>query len=267
MKTSQIPEKALDTAVLAAEEAGRHMLKAMIISSEIEFKGATDLVTRFDRECQDIISSTIKKAFPNHSITGEEELDHKGSEEFLWLIDPIDGTTNFAHGLPMYCASIALLYRNEPVAGVVCAPALKQLFTAASGMGAKLNGKKISVSSTPDVSSSLLATGFPYDRRESDINNLNYFNSFILKCRGIRRMGSAALDLCYTAAGILDGYWELKLKPWDSAAGAVILQEAGGTISGFKGEKFDPQTTWCLASNGKIHKEMLSIISGVTPDM
>ncbi len=245
----------------AALIAGRHMLTGITGTTKIEFKGATDLVTRYDRECQELIYSVIKSSYPSHSIIGEEDLEYKGDNEFLWLIDPIDGTTNFAHKLPMFCVSIALLHEKTPVAGVVYVPVLDQLFKAGTDLGAELNNSPIEVSETETISDSLLATGFPYDRRDSDINNISHFNSIIRKCRGLRRMGSAAIDLCYTAAGIFDGYWELKLKPWDSAAGAVILKEAGGTITDFRGKRFDPWHPWCLATNGRIHKEMITILT------
>jgi myo-inositol-1(or 4)-monophosphatase len=179
-----------------------------------------------------------------------------------WLIDPLDGTTSYSHGLPHFSVSIALEIEGEIEAGVVFNPCLNECFSAIKGMGAHLNGQRIKVSKTKELNRSLLATGFPYDRVESPQNNLDHFNAFILKIHGIRRMGSAALDLCYTAAGRFDGYWEMKLSPWDSAAGLVIVKEAGGTVTGFGGGAYTIYDNEILASNGHIHDKMIEVLQG-----
>ncbi|MCP5105711.1 MAG: inositol monophosphatase, partial [bacterium] len=191
---------------------------------------------------------------------GEEDLDVRKEKELLWLIDPIDGTTNFARSLPAFCVSIAFLVAGKVQVGVVYVPLLDEMFYAVRGGGAFLNKKQIHVSKEKDLGKSLLATGFPYDRRESRINNVDHFNKFIVRALGIRRMGSAAIDICYTAAGRFDGFWELKLQPWDTAAAFLFLEEAGGTATDFSGNPFDPFMKECLATNGLIHSRMLEVI-------
>jgi myo-inositol-1(or 4)-monophosphatase len=255
--------KILKTALKAARVAGRHLKKSFLFRSEVEFKGEIDLITQRDRESQQIIHQIIKKNFPRHSILGEENLEIQKSREHLWLIDPIDGTTNFVHQLPFFSISIAYLREGEIKTGVVYNPRINELFWATAKGGAFLNKKRITVSRETDLQKSFLATGFPYDIRESAENNLNYFNTFILKALAIRRCGSAAIDLAYTAAGRFDGFWELKLNPWDTAAGALLVTEAGGKITNFSGQPFDPFEKECVASNQKIHQQILDIISKI----
>jgi len=256
-------DKILKTALKAARVAGKYLKNNFQHRSEVEFKGEINLITQKDRESQKIIHRIIKKKFPRHSILGEEDLEIQKSKEHLWLIDPIDGTTNFAHQLPIFSISIAHLEEGKIKVGVVYNPLLDELFWAVSGRGAILNKKRIKVSEEIDINKSLLATGFPYDLRDSPENNLNYFNTFIYRAQGIRRCGSAAIDLAYTAAGRFDGFWELKLYPWDTAAGALLVKEAGGEITDFSGQAFDPFQKECVASNHKIHQQMLDIISTI----
>jgi myo-inositol-1(or 4)-monophosphatase len=253
-------KKILTTARDASLAAGTYLKENFDRETEIEYKGDIDLVTEKDKESQKIIYKIIKQHFPLHSILGEEDLDVKKDKELLWLIDPIDGTTNFARSLPAFCVSIAFLVEGKTRVGVVYIPLLDEMFYAVRGSGAFLNKKQIAVSKEKDIGKSLLATGFPYDRRESKINNVNHFNKFIVRVLGIRRMGSAAFDLCYTAAGRFDGFWELKLAPWDTAAGLLMVEEAGGKITDFTGNPFDPFMKECLASNGLIHSQMMDII-------
>ncbi len=250
----------LATAQEAALAAGDYLKQAFAQSKGVTYKGAVDLVTDSDKKSQDIIRDIIQKKFPSHSILGEESLDEQKDRDLLWLIDPIDGTTNFAHSLPLFCSSIGLMVEGQVQAGVVYIPMLDELFSVSRGNGAYLNGSPIRVSGEKDLGKSLLATGFPYDRRTSLENNVNHFNRFIVRCQGIRRMGAAAIDLCYTAAGRLDGYWELKLYPWDTAAGALMLEEAGGKVTNFEGEGFDHFKKACLASNGHIHQQMVDLL-------
>lgn len=253
-------EKILAAARDAAFQAGKYMKASYGQHWEVEFKGEVDLVTRVDRESQGIIYGIIKENFPGHSILGEENLKVEKDSKLLWLIDPLDGTTNFAHSLPMFCVSIAFLVEGEAAVGVVYAPLLDEMFYAVKGGGAFLNEKKIKVSAETDLGNCLLATGFPYDRRRAKENNVANFNKFIVRTRGIRRMGAAAIDLCYTAAGRFDGFWEPKLFPWDMAAGFLLVQEAGGNVTDFSGNPFDPFMREIAASNGHIHQRMLEIL-------
>ena len=231
---------------------------------EIAYKGVIDLVTSVDRQSERIIVDTLQRAFPDHSILAEEETNQRTSQTpYLWLVDPLDGTTNFAHGFPQFCVSIALQYEDESLLGLVYDPIRDECFEAMRGQGATLNGKPIKTSMIDELDKSLLATGFPYDRRDLADFYLTYFKAFMTRCQGIRRSGSAALDLCYLACGRLDGFWELKLKPWDVAAGSLIVREAGGTLSDFLGNPFTIWGQETLASNRLIHDEMVRIATGL----
>lgn len=251
----------LKVALEAARTAGSYLKESYGRHSGLEYKGEINLVTENDKRSQDIIYKIINSAFPHHSILGEEDLDEKQHGEARWVIDPIDGTTNFAHGLPIFSISIAFMTAEKSLAGVVYVPMLDEMFTSILGGGSYLNGRPIRVSDEEDLGKSLLATGFPYDRRVSVDNNVEHFNRFITRVLCIRRLGSAAIDLCYTAAGRFDGYWELKLFPWDSAAGALILEEAGGRVTDFSGAPYIPGMKECLASNGRIHQQMMDILN------
>lgn len=256
-------KKHLEIAVNTAQEAGRYLKYKFKQPKKICYKGEIDLVTDSDFGAERKIIRSLKSAFPEYEILAEESSKlpkplHRG---YRWIIDPLDGTTNFAHGYPLFAVSIALEYNGKIILGVAYNPLLNELFTAERGLGAYLNTKKISVSDTKELSRSLLATGFPYDIRRDAKTNLGYFNKFQLAAQNIRRDGSAALNLCYTACGRFDGFWELKLKPWDTAAGTLILKEAGGRITDFKGRRYNIYKKEILATNGNIHEEMMGILS------
>lgn len=254
-------KKIIETAVEAAQRAGALLKEHLGRAGKIEYKGAVNIVTELDRKSEDLIIEAILKAFPGHGILTEEREELKTKSKYRWIIDPLDGTTNYAHGFPFFCVSIAFEDAGVVRFGAIYDPMLDELFTAERGKGAYLNGRLIHVSDVEDLSRSLLATGFPYDLRTSKDNNLDYFTAFTLRAQAIRRAGSAALDLCYIASGRFDGFWELKLKPWDVAAAALIVKEAGGEVSDFKGEEFSIHGNECLASNGLIHSEMLRVLS------
>ena len=250
----------LEAAKAAAREAGGLLRENLDKRGEIMFKGTVDLVTHFDRKSQEMIFRRLSAAFPGHGFLAEEGLSLPGTSDCRWIIDPIDGTTNFAHTFPVFCVSIALEQKGVVVVGVVYDPMRDELFEAVRGRGAFLNGARVKVSDIPELGKALLATGFPYDVRTSSFNNVREFNAFIVRAQAIRRCGSAALDLCYVACGRFDGFWELKLKPWDVAAGALIVEEAGGRVSDFEGRTFDPFNQRALASNGRIHEEMRKVL-------
>jgi myo-inositol-1(or 4)-monophosphatase len=248
-------------ATKAALEAGKILLENRGKRKKVDYKGEVNLVTEVDFLSEEAILRIIKKNFPEHSILTEESQGQSKDSPYCWIIDPLDGTTNYAHNFPVYCVSIALQKDKEIVLGVVYNPLLRELFLAEKNKGAFLNSKRIFVSRTKKLSQSLLATGFPYDIRTSKENNLNYFNKFARKAQAIRRAGSAALDLCYLAIGRFDGFWELKLSPWDTAAGVLMIIEAGGKVTDFKGERFDIFSKKLVASNNWIHKQMLAVIN------
>lgn len=228
-----------------------------------ELKGKANLVTKADIAVQKAVLDILRKNFPEHNLLAEENGVKENGSSFTWVLDPIDGTTNFAHGFPQCSTSLALFYKNEPVLGGVYNPITDEMFLARKGKGATLNGKKIHVSKVQKLENSLLVTGFPYDRFERMEKLIARFSVLLNSCHDVRRLGSAALDLCWLAAGRLDGYWEDGLNPWDVAAGVLILQEAGGKVSDFTGKKYTriPQYgKTILASNGKIHKSMVSIL-------
>jgi myo-inositol-1(or 4)-monophosphatase len=244
----------------AARKAGSMLKENMGKAREIVFKGAVDIVTNFDKRSQEIICEYLSSRFPDHDLLAEEGLHLDRGSDFCWIIDPIDGTTNYAHNFPVFCVSIALENKGEIVVGVIYDPLREEMFYATKEGGAFLNGEKISVSCVAELQKSLLATGFPYDVWESQINNLDHFTNFITRVQAIRRCGSAAIDLCYIACGRFDGFWELKLNPWDIAAGVLIVTEAGGSMSDFQGKKFSIYGDESLASNGLIHEQMIKVL-------
>ncbi|MBM4296380.1 MAG: inositol monophosphatase [Deltaproteobacteria bacterium] len=251
----------LDVAWQAASAAGEIIRDNWQRPKTIDYKGAIELVTSVDCESERKIVETIRRNFPTHSILAEEETDLAGAQpDWRWIVDPLDGTTNFAHGYPQFCVSIALERSGQMLLGLVYDPLRGECFRAVKGQGATLNGAPIATSSTNELDKALLATGFPYDHRENADFYLSYFKAFMTRCQGIRRGGSAALDLSYVACGRLDGFWEMKLKPWDTAAGALIVSEAGGKLSDFSGQPFSIWGTETLASNGAIHAEMLTVL-------
>ena len=230
----------------------------------IDYKGAIDLVTSVDRDCERKIVEIIRRKFPNHGILAEEETKIESCQsEYRWIVDPLDGTTNFAHGYPQFCVSIALECADAVILGLVYDPIRRECFSAARQQGATLNGQPIRTSTANELDKSLLATGFPYDHREHADFYLSYFKAFMTRSQGIRRGGSAALDLCYVACGRLDGFWELKLKPWDTAAGALIVVEAGGKLSDFAGKPFSIWGNETLAANRGIHDEMVRVARAI----
>ncbi|MFA6637063.1 MAG: inositol monophosphatase family protein [Candidatus Omnitrophota bacterium] len=255
-------EKVTEVAISAAKEAGEYILGHMGKIKKISHKsGINDLVTDVDKSSEEMIVKRIKETFPDHSILAEEG-GKSGSEKsgFTWVIDPLDGTVNYAHGFPFFCVSIGFAVEGEIKAGVVYDPVRDEMFSAESLKGAFLNDGKISVTGTDKVQRALIATGFPYltENREA---NLELFRRIISKAQAIRRPGAAALDLCYVAAGRLDGFWELNLSPWDTAAGHLIVKEAGGKVSMTDNSPYDIFKKNILATNGHIHEEMVSILS------
>ena len=235
-------------------------------SINIQYKGDINLVTEADKGAEKLIIETIRKNFPDHGILSEESPAISGSSSLRWIIDPLDGTTNYAHGYPVFCVSIALEKEGVVILGVVYDPTRHDTFVAIRGEGAYLNGEKLAVSKTSALTRSLLATGFPYDIRESKNNNLDYFNIMAKKAQAIRRAGAAALDIAYLAAGRFDGFWELKLKPWDTAAAHLLVEEAGGKISELTGTPWHLFSPNILVSNGLIHEQMMDIFRKTVPD-
>jgi myo-inositol-1(or 4)-monophosphatase len=252
--------KFLEEARGAALEAGRMLRLGLDEGRHISYKGVVDLVTDFDLRSQELILGRLSAAFPGHGFLAEEGLNRGEQDEFRWVFDPLDGTTNFAHRFPVFMVSIALENEGRIMLGVVYDPMREEMFEAVEGEGAFLNGRRIRVSAVDDLNGSLLATGFPYDLRESPVNNIAHFNHFLKRAQAVRRCGSAAMDLCYVACGRFDGFWELKLKPWDHAAGSLIVREAGGRVSDFRGNEFKIACQESLASNGLIHEAMIGVI-------
>ena len=253
-------EKYLDTAIEAAKAAGKVLREGIDKIAWIEHKGEINLVTEMDIKSEQLIKQKIGETYPDHQILAEESDVPKQESAFRWIVDPLDGTTNYAHGFPIFCVSIALEIDGRVEAGVVYDPVRDELFTAARGCGPKLNGQPIAVSDEADLGESLIATGFPYDLRTSEANNLDNWNAMIFRARALRRAGAAALDLCYVAAGRFDGFWELKLHPWDVAAGGLIVEEAGGKVTDLAQDPFSVYSKEILASNGRIHSQMSDIL-------
>ncbi len=252
----------LQAAVEASQAAGALLLRYAATGFQIEYKNPINLVTDADRAAEQCVIDRLKTRFPDHHFLAEERgRDEEGSSPYRWIIDPLDGTTNFAHGYPAYCVSIGLEYKGRCIIGVIFDPSRNELFTAIEHHGAHVNGRPIHVSDTQTLDSSLLVTGFAYDIRETKRNNLDHFVEFALKAQGLRRTGSAALDLCYVAAGRFDGFWEVRLNPWDMAAGSVIAREAGGRLTDFSGKDLSIYGQELVASNGRIHEAMLTLLN------
>jgi myo-inositol-1(or 4)-monophosphatase len=254
--------KFLSVAWEAADAAGEIIRASWQQPKTIDYKGAIDLVTTIDRETERKIVEVLQRNCPDHAILAEEETDlRRDDNEYRWIIDPLDGTTNFAHGYPQVFISVGLERSGRLILGLVYDPLRRECFRAVKGQGATLNGSPIQISTVNELDKALLATGFPYDHREKTDFYLTFFKAFLTRCQGIRRTGSAALDLCYVACGRIDGFWELKLKPWDTAAGSLILTEAGGRVSDFSGNDFSIWGNETLASNSSIHAEMLRALN------
>jgi len=243
--------------------AGSYIKKMLGKKHSISYKGEINLVTDVDRAVEAFIIKNIKKSFPMHKILAEETAESyanmKKKAEFLWIIDPIDGTTNFAHSFPFFCTSIALQYNGKTVLGIVYEPIRNELFWAQKNGGAFLNRKKIHVSPTTKLINSLLITGFSYEIKKEKNSNLKHFSNFLKISRAIRRTGAAALDMSYVACGRSDGFWEFKLKPWDTAAAELIVREAGGKVSQVDGMPYSIYNNNILATNEKIHNTMISV--------
>jgi myo-inositol-1(or 4)-monophosphatase len=248
-----------------ARKAGGLLKEKLSQKHEIYYKSEINLVTEADKMSEDLIVTAISRNYPGHGVLSEESPVIAGSGKLRWIIDPLDGTTNYAHGYPVFCVSIALEDNGVVILGVIYDPMRDEMFIAARGEGTYLNDKKLLVSTTVDLSRSLLATGFPYDIRSSKKNNLNYFNSMARKAQAIRRAGAAALDLAYVAAGRFDGFWELKLMPWDMAAGMLMVEEAGGMVSDIAGGAWNIALADVVASNGLIHQQMIKVFRKADP--
>ena len=260
-----IPPVYLATAIEAVVRAGEAQLAGLGGDLRIDKKGAIDLVTEMDLAIERAFRAMIAERFPGHAVLGEEfeaSGDRDAAQGFCWVLDPIDGTTNYAHGVPIFCASLALEIDGNAVVAAVYDPNRRELFTAERGAGAWLNGAPLRVSQSASLIDSLLVTGFHYNIHRDPSYLIELFAEFISRSRAVRRLGSAALDLCYVAAGRFDGFWESKLQPWDVAGGALIVEEAGGRVSTMDGGAFSSRDGSVLATNGHIHREMLETIHG-----
>lgn len=254
-----------EVAVLAARQAGRILLDFSQHTFEIHQKTQSiNLVTEADLRSEEAIIGSIRKAFPDHQILSEEQgMQDIPANPIKWIIDPLDGTTNFAHGFPLYNVSIGVEYQGTCVIGIVYDPTRDELFVGQQGLGTTLNGHPIHVSATTKLSEALLVTGFAYDVQTAQDNNLKEFGAFTLRARGIRRTGTAAIDLCYIACGRFDGFWELHLNPWDTAAGKVIVEEAGGTLTNYHNEPYSIYGQTLIATNSLIHQEMVEVLKEI----
>jgi myo-inositol-1(or 4)-monophosphatase len=255
-------ENILAFVVGLTRQVGDQILRSSRRPKRISYKGKIDLVTQFDRQSQSRLVAALLRRYPDFGILSEENYQRTGASDAKWILDPLDGTTNFAHNLPLWSISVALEVDSSISLGVVYDPNRREHFTALKGKGAFLNRRRIRVSRIKKLDRSLLVTGFPYDIRRSRRNNIAYFRAFSLAAQAVRRLGSAALDLCYTACGRFDGYWEIKLAPWDQAAGSLIVREAGGRVTDFKGRDFSVYGREVIASNGLIHRPMMKVLAG-----
>ncbi|HYL93829.1 MAG TPA: inositol monophosphatase family protein [Alphaproteobacteria bacterium] len=238
-----------------AREAGA-LLMSYFGKVAIEYKGDVDLVTKADRASEELIVGRIRKLWPEHDLIGEEGSRRETGSEFRWHIDPLDGTTNFAHGFPIFCVSIGLEHKGERIVGVVYDPTRDEMFAAEKGSGARRNGRPIHVSRTARLAEALIGTGFPSHKRNKN-PNIHFYHQITLRSHGVRRAGSAALDLCSVACGRYDAFWEFNLNSWDTAAGVLLVEEAGGRVSGFRGEPLAVTDREVLASNVVLHDELL----------
>jgi myo-inositol-1(or 4)-monophosphatase len=245
-----------------ARQAGRILSEGYEKDFQVDYKGEIDLVTEIDHQSETCILNEISRKFPGHSIMAEESGDTNGSAEHLWIVDPLDGTVNYAHGVPLFSVAIAYAHRGELALGAVYDPMRDEMFLAEKGRGAWLNGRPLRVKQVADLGHSLLVTGFPYDVRTTANNNLGNYTKFALNSQGVRRLGSAALDLCYVGAGRFDGYWELSLKAWDLSAGALVAMEAGAKVTDARGQVnfFKPPLS-VIAANPALHEKILAELS------
>ena len=251
----------LEAALSAARRAGEVLRKGFGTEHNITYKGEVDLLTEIDEEAEQMIREELLSTFPYYGMLAEEGGELAGEEDVRWIVDPLDGTTNYAHGLPIFCVSIALERSGEVILGVVHDPVREETFVAEQGRGATMNDDPIKVSDTDELIRALIATGFPYDRAEMP-EALELFGRFAATTQGMRRLGSAALDLCYVASGRIDGYYERGIWPWDLAAGSVILEEAGGKLTNYRGDKLDLDGREIVASNGRLHPSITRLTGG-----
>lgn len=258
-----MPNHFLEAAVDIAQEAGKILREEMERPPDISYKGDFDLVTQADRRSEALIVSRLQRYFPDHAVAAEEGTGKDTSSEYRWHVDPLDGTTNFAHRYPCFCVSVALARKQELLLGVVYNPIYNELFTAARGDGASFNGKKIQCSKIDALKNSLLCTGFPNHNRAAN-PNFHFYWDFTLRSHGVRRDGSAALDLAYVAMGRFESFWEFGLNPWDTAAGVVLVEEAGGKITDMRGQPYTLGGPSILASNGLVHAEMVEVAAEVS---
>jgi myo-inositol-1(or 4)-monophosphatase len=254
----------LATAIEAVVRAGELQRRKFGSHIDIGKKGDIDLVTEVDLEVERMFRALIAGRFPDHAVLAEELGESGHDSRYRWVFDPLDGTTNYAHGFPMFCSSLALEIDGSLDVAAVFDPTRRELFTAERGQGARLNGRPMRVSQADALIDSLLCTGFPYDVHGTLDEIVGLFAAFVGRARAVRRLGSAAIDLCYVAAGRIDGFWEQRLQPWDIAAGALLVEEAGGRVSTYDGSPFDPRAGRVVASNGRIHDDMLATIEGFT---
>ncbi len=250
----------LEFAIRLAFESGKIQRKHFEKTLSIQHKGEINLVTNVDFECERRIIELVRQHFPDDEVISEEKTNLFEPGKNRWIVDPLDGTTNYAHGYPFFCTSVAYEVDGEVRAGATYNPIMEELFWARKGEGAFLNGRQIRVSAIKEMKQALLVSGFPYDIATNPDNNLGHWAAFIMKAQALRRDGSAGLNLSYVAAGRFDGFWELKLSPWDMAAGTLIVREAGGTVTSIRGEPFDLYGGGVVASNGLIHREMISVL-------
>jgi len=243
--------------IAIAREAGALLMEYFDQNIKIEYKGDADLVTAADRKSEALIRERIRESWPEHDVLGEEGGFRDTGSEYRWYVDPLDGTTNFAHGFPVFCVSLGLERRNQMIAGVCFDPTRNELFATERGGGAYLNDKPIHVSQVDKLAESLVGTGFPSHKRHKN-PNIHFYHQITLRTHGVRRAGSAALDLCSVACGRLDGFWEFNLNPWDTAAGVLMVEEAGGQITDFEGSPFQLNSRETLASNGLIHDTLIA---------
>jgi myo-inositol-1(or 4)-monophosphatase len=245
-----------------AREAGALLMEHFRARVRVEYKGEADLVTVADRKSEVLIRQRILGRWPDHEILGEEQGLAETGSDYRWYVDPLDGTTNFAHGFPVFCVSMAVEHKGKRIAGVIYDPTRDELFAAERGGGAYLNQQPIQVSKTEKLAESLVATGFPSHKRHKN-PNIFFYHQITLKTHGVRRAGSAALDLCCVACGRFDGFWEFNLNPWDTAAGVLLVEEAGGTVTNFRGEAFQIDSRQTVASNGLLHSALLTEFENV----
>lgn len=247
-----------------SKEAGELIRNAFGKSHSVEFKtNELNLVTETDKASEKLITDFIRKKYPSHGILAEEGGEQNKSAEYLWVIDPLDGTTNFAHGLPIFAVSIGIQKNGETIAGVVYDVMRDVIYSAEKGSGSFENKKRISVSKNENLGHSVLVTGFPYNIKENPDKAFERFIAFLKEARAVRRLGSAAIDFCYVASGVFDGFWEVSLHPWDICAGKLIVEEAGGHVTDFDGNKIDIYSKRILATNGRVHRRMIEVLNSV----